>query len=578
MAYPPSRRAIEAGKVSPVVHSTANQKLNIVDSKKLLSWAVFNCLIAVLLFYEMNFRIIQCWLRVESNTVYFAILILAVIFIVSALVDFIQARNVAQSVKLMPLSPIQKKLMGIRKSDPNFVCDSSTSSQQKLKDMSPQKSFSLTNFTRPTSSTPISNRNPLDRNSPSPSPSSSFHTTLNSPSYQGNIPSYYPQGLCESSLLNKTSPLMHTLDGSSFLDSSGGGSPHLRSRRSPFINSPLSPDDFMTDQKTLNNYLKAHFEAVQTRMQLSGYDGSPAGSSYWGHLAMYQNEPTVDLAKNLYQLSARSPTSPTLSKDSKDDSAKLAAIEYWIKSGVDADCLTEWVARLRRWISLTVLRGIVKEIDKINANLKRLGCPEVQIGESSLHALKQIQQSKGTQLPSLTWIIQYLELTTHQEYLVERLRTLASGGYMSDFLWDKGGSVKGGRDWGDDLVTDCDLVMHMFCVYMDLHLPPHPRYPDGKTFTSQYFLKTPDKPKLINDAERKMMIYQSSLHPPHYQMITKESTLDLPPGRHNMFCTLLLFLHHIKTKESSMLSQVNLGLSGINILYVIEPTNRCKSK
>lgn len=29
---------------------------------------------------------------------------------------------------------------------------------------------------------------------------------------------------------------------------------------------------------------------------------------------------------------------------------------------------------------------------------------------------------------------------------------------------------------------------------MDSRLPAQPKYPDGKTFTSQHFIKTPDKP------------------------------------------------------------------------------------
>lgn len=36
--------------------------------------------------------------------------------------------------------------------------------------------------------------------------------------------------------------------------------------------------------------------------------------------------------------------------------------------------------------------------------------------------------------------------------------------------------------------------MHVLCTYLDSRLPPHPKYPDGKTFTSQHFTQTPDKP------------------------------------------------------------------------------------
>ena len=36
--------------------------------------------------------------------------------------------------------------------------------------------------------------------------------------------------------------------------------------------------------------------------------------------------------------------------------------------------------------------------------------------------------------------------------------------------------------------------MHVFCTYLDSRLPPHPKYPDGKTFTAQHFSHTQDKP------------------------------------------------------------------------------------
>ena len=50
---------------------------------------------------------------------------------------------------------------------------------------------------------------------------------------------------------------------------------------------------------------------------------------------------------------------------------------------------------------------------------------------------------------------------------------------------------------------------------MDSRLPPHPHYPDGKTFTHEYFLKTPDKPNLGKD---KLLIYQSKINPPHFKV------------------------------------------------------------
>ena len=55
-----------------------------------------------------------------------------------------------------------------------------------------------------------------------------------------------------------------------------------------------------------------------------------------------------------------------------------------------------------------------------------------------------------------------------------------------------------------------------------------------------------------------------------FQIGEGERRLELPPGRNNLFHTLLMFLHHIKTKEGGMLDKVNLGRWGINILWIID--------
>jgi hypothetical protein len=46
--------------------------------------------------------------------------------------------------------------------------------------------------------------------------------------------------------------------------------------------------------------------------------------------------------------------------------------------------------------------------------------------------------------------------------------------------------------------------------------------------------------------------------------------LILFQGRNNFFFTVLLFLHHIKTTENGLLESVNLGKTGVNMLWIIE--------
>lgn len=107
--------------------------------------------------------------------------------------------------------------------------------------------------------------------------------------------------------------------------------------------------------------------------------------------------------------------------------------------------------------------------------------------------------------------------------------------------------------------------MHVFCTYLDSRLPPHPKYPDGKTFTAQHFSHTQDKPGgyqqevagswisqrdfghaemsrgSIKDVvpcfvrttvdvtkENLFCICQSSTTPPHYHLIYQGHSYNLP--------------------------------------------------
>uniref|UniRef100_H2ZHC3 Transmembrane protein 209 n=1 Tax=Ciona savignyi TaxID=51511 RepID=H2ZHC3_CIOSA len=554
----PIRTPIFAGSGSPIVKQTAIHN-KVLNPKKLFVLSGLNFIASLLLFYELNAQHVQGWFNIRSTIFYYGVLIFAVLFTANSIVEFIQAIYSSLPTTPLYLSPAQKRLMGIKNSDPRFTSTPHAPKPASDKKVSPGRTFSLSNLTnKPTqqqTSTPVQSHSPYTSRhtpSPSPSPSSSFHTTVAAQGYQPNLPggSAYNSRLSDSlNFTHRTTPASGLFEGGSFLDSSGGGgSPFLRQRRSPFINSPFSADDSSLEQRKMTSFRRSQFDKEQSRWPMRGAETSLNNSSYWGYNHSV-HEYSGELSKNVYQLSSRSPKSPTRNKDSN----AIEFSKYWYQVGVSTDGLFDWAGRLRRWISLTVLAGVVKEIQKINKRLSELGCPEIQIGESSLSALKQIQISKASQIPGLTWIMPYLELTNHQEYLVERLKTLASGGYMSEFCWNKGGSSKG-RPWSDDLVTDSELIMHVFCSYLDWHLPAHPRYPDGKTFTSQYFVRTPDKPKLQNLTENKMLIHQSKLNPPHYQLITKETTYDMPPGRHNMFHTLLLFLHNIKTREGCMLA------------------------
>lgn len=152
----------------------------------------------------------------------------------------------------------------------------------------------------------------------------------------------------------------------------------------------------------------------------------------------------------------------------------------------------------------------------------------------NLGTLRLVSKTMAQQVPTLRMVIPYLELSTKQGYLVDRIKGLIvlicfrsldcvlatiselskGSNNLSAFRWNSGGSWKG-RIWEQDLPNDSQvcgtnhsihiavfndailqlqIIMHLLCAYLDSQMPPNPKFPDGKAFSSQYFYKTPSKP------------------------------------------------------------------------------------
>lgn len=111
---------------------------------------------------------------------------------------------------------------------------------------------------------------------------------------------------------------------------------------------------------------------------------------------------------------------------------------------------------------------------------------------------------------------------------------------MHSSLWNRSGDFEGHK-WVQT-ARQLSQSMRVFCVYLEPRSLTHPKYHGGKTC---------------------FLFIGGASNPPRYELI-----YNLPKGRNNMFHTLLMFLYIIKTKESGMLGRVNLGLSGVNILWI----------
>ncbi len=281
-------------------------------------------------------------------------------------------------------------------------------------------------------------------------------------------------------------------------------------------------------------------------------------------------------------------------------------MDYFFRVGIEPLELVSWMENLRMWISQTILKRLVVEMDETNEQLIKLGLKEVLLGETGLE--KVIKASRLphviSSIPTLPRLLSFLELCHDQDYLVSRVRELACGGAMSGYRWNAGGKYKG-VEWSADrgLPTDAELLMHCVNCYFDARLPPVEGVIDGRVFSTLHFVKETPTVKSIaalttasigqltrgiaqsasemsssspTAPSSSFAIIQTASRPaaPHFALRVGEGSqrhrLEVSPGRNNLFHTLLLFLHHVKTKEHGVLGRINLGRSGLNVLWVIE--------
>lgn len=148
----------------------------------------------------------------------------------------------------------------------------------------------------------------------------------------------------------------------------------------------------------------------------------------------YWNNAANLLKTSIYQLS------PTTTSPNKQSSGKelagslgpgcgdLGATSDLFKT-ISMPKLTKYVTSLRMWLSATILQKLVIEFDKIDNEFAIRGFSDIKIGSVSLERLKKTAENHmvSSYVPALSTILPFLEISTNQEYLVQRIRELAKG-------------------------------------------------------------------------------------------------------------------------------------------------------
>uniref|UniRef100_A0A915PGG7 DUF4220 domain-containing protein n=1 Tax=Setaria digitata TaxID=48799 RepID=A0A915PGG7_9BILA len=255
---------------------------------------------------------------------------------------------------------------------------------------------------------------------------------------------------------------------------------------------------------------------------------------------------------------------------------------------IDAEDFAVAERNLRSWICQTILRPLLSKVNEINAMfMKSHTHLHLKIGQSSVEALQSAASSKSDLLKSaLPYILPYLKTHEKQAYLIKRCRELSDDVCMKNYNWQGGGcepverKEEGEhgyspteRPWGPHLPTDAQLIWSWFAVYMDARMGTNPLVSDIEMpFSSIFYLKKPAKPSSLQCMKKSFYIYQSNIHPPHFELVLDggRERFEVDRGAKNLWRTILLFIQHIRLFNEGQLGNIKIGEKGINLACVLE--------
>lgn len=135
-----------------------------------------------------------------------------------------------------------------------------------------------------------------------------------------------------------------------------------------------------------------------------------------------------------------------------------------------------YVARLRIWISETILTRLVDEIDFIDKELNCRGYSHIKVGGVGLQRLMRIAEHQLKAITSVSMVISFLKISQNQRYLVQRIREMAKGSSIN-MEWNLDNSIWDERELSDSMVIFyLDSVLRM--KYIKHNTIFMPRYPN----------------------------------------------------------------------------------------------------
>ncbi|KJE90196.1 hypothetical protein CAOG_01539 [Capsaspora owczarzaki ATCC 30864] len=309
---------------------------------------------------------------------------------------------------------------------------------------------------------------------------------------------------------------------------------------------PIPPDDFAVfDERSLQRFV-AERDASQQRL--------------FGPSSVADRLKISQIVPHEYRtaLPARDSASSS-TKSSDDDKSGFLNMQLsealLCKLGIDS-YMDAWTERCRVWLSTHVLNDLVTSMNRVDQTMKASNLPNLMTHvpvQAYIQSQQQTLQQLALQNPPLLTQI-------HKRQMLERFFV-----FDGNYRWNSGGKFKG-KEWHPDLPTDAQIVMHLFCTFLDFILPADALVPKGKHFTARYFqlqLDSSEPPK------HDVVIAQTNIHPPHFKIISMDERWEIFQGRNNLFHAIILFLYFIKTRRHGFVGPMHIDSIGLDLEYII---------
>ncbi len=122
-----------------------------------------------------------------------------------------------------------------------------------------------------------------------------------------------------------------------------------------------------------------------------------------------------------------------------------------------------------------------------------------------------------------------------------------------------------GGDSGDG--EDAQMLMHLFCVFMDEHLPSE-EFNDTQPFSSRYFVPCDEEASSARDI---VQIQQTRRQPPSFQLVAQEAIYQAHGGSavQNVLHVIIFFVEYVHLHYGGFLGIANLASPTIDLVSIL---------